>query len=90
MQGGYGAVFAVRVQSFLSFTSVAVQAMWRLRNSQNVTNGTKVRWRSDRGTSCFEAGQLSRCIEFVLRADEGVRVHIVAENFFASRPYLEL
>jgi len=29
VQGGYGAFFAVQVQGLLSYTSVAVQSLWR-------------------------------------------------------------
>ena len=85
---GMARVFAIRVQGFLSFTSIAVQAMWLQRSCQGVTNVTKVQWRCDRGTSCFGASQLSRCIEFLLQADAGIRVHIAAVIFFASRLYL--
>jgi len=55
---------------------------------QNVTNVIKVHLRSDRGTNFNGAGQLSRCIEFALHAAAGVRVHIGAEIFFASRLYV--
>ena len=57
---GMARVFAIRVQGFLSFTSIAVQAMWLQRSCQGVTNVTKVQWRSDRGTGFNGAGHLSR------------------------------
>ena len=46
MQGGYGAVFAVRVQSFLSYTSVAVQVLTEPVSCQGVM---RMHWRADAG-----------------------------------------
>jgi hypothetical protein len=48
-QGGYGAFFAVQVQSLLSYTSVAVQGLWRAGYKSRYTRFYRKHWR-DRGT----------------------------------------
>ena len=42
----WGAVFAVRVQSLLSFTSVAVQVLWREGHKSRYTKFYRKHWRS--------------------------------------------
>jgi len=50
VQGGYGAFFAVRVQSLLSYTRVAVQVLWRAGYKSRDTKFYRKCWRG-RGTS---------------------------------------
>ena len=74
VQGGYGALFAVRIQILLSITCVAVQVWSEPRVYPRLQNW----WRAlaqCRGTKLIEAWKLSRCIETLLWADERVRVH---------------
>jgi len=60
VQGGYGALFAVRVQILLSITRVAVQ-VW---SEPRVYHRLQSWWRAlaqCRGTNYLEARNLSRC-----------------------------
>jgi hypothetical protein len=62
-KGGYGALFAVQVQSFLRFTSVAVQIVSKPRIYPRLQSW----WRSlaqCRGTMLIEASNLSTYKEF--------------------------
>src|SRR4030042_4188452 len=45
VQGGYGAFFAVQVQNFLSYTSVAVQVLWRAGYKSRYTRFYRKHWR---------------------------------------------
>jgi len=49
VQGGYGAFFAVQVQGLLSYTSVAVQGLWRAGYKSGYTEFYRNHWRG-RGT----------------------------------------
>jgi len=63
VQGGYGALFAVRVQIFVSITRVAVQVVSKPVNY----HGTELllgALAQCRGTSCLEARNLSRYRKF--------------------------
>jgi hypothetical protein len=65
VQGGYGALFAVRVQILLSITRVAVQVLSEPRpDSYRDYPRLQIWWRAlaqCRGTSCLEVRKLSRC-----------------------------
>jgi hypothetical protein len=60
VQGGYGAVFAIRVQVLLSITRVAVQVCSEPGNYQG-TGFLLGALAQCRGTSCPGARKLSRC-----------------------------
>jgi len=60
VQGGYGAVFAVRVQVLLSITRVAVQFLSEPENCQG-TGYLLGALAQRRGTGCLAARNLSRC-----------------------------
>jgi len=60
VQGGYGALFAVRVQVLLSITRVAVQFVSELENYHG-TGFLLGALAQCRGTNCLGARNLSRC-----------------------------
>ena len=63
VQGGYGALFAVRIQSFVSITRVAVQVV----SEPRIYPRLKSWWRAHaqcRGTICLGARKLSRYTGF--------------------------
>jgi len=63
VQGGYGAVFAIQVQSLWSITRVAVQSF----SEQRIYHWLQSWWRAlvqCRGKKLIEARKLSRYIEF--------------------------
>jgi len=60
VQGGYGALFAVRVQSFVSITRVAVQVWSEPMNCHSTESLLRVQAQC-RGTNYLGARKLSRC-----------------------------
>ena len=63
VQGGYGALFAVRVQILLSITRVAVQVLSEPRTYPQLQSWLGALAQC-RGTKLIEARKLSRCIGF--------------------------
>jgi len=61
VQGGYGALFAIRVQVLLIITSVAIQVLSEPRIYPRLQNLGRALAQC-RGTNCFGASNLSRCM----------------------------
>ena len=84
VQGGYGAVFAIRVQILLRITRVAVQVC----SEPRIYHRLQI-WLSAlaqcRGTKLIEARKLSRYTEIYLRADVRVRVQAPLQSCLGSR-----